>query len=307
MNLRIVSILLSALFLTPIFGISTESSNSEQKCGIWKVKVGDLDFYCLEEHTREIDEKNFENIDQEVLDRLALERNAKGSNIAFLIVSGEKVVLIDSGSRGKVLKHLEAMKISPSDVDAVLLTHSHLFAIAGLIRGDTPVFPNATLHLSEKEAEIFKQKWGGKGFYEKCQKVYGGIKTFSPEKPISTIPNEITAVMLPGHTPGHSGFMIVSGNDRLAVVGDLIFAEAVQFARPDINTKYDEDKELAAETRRKFLRLAVEQNWTIAASRLPFPGVGKVEADGDGFRFVPLASSADEAVAPPPTTPNRVP
>ena len=41
-------------------------------------------------------------------------------------------------------------------------------------------------------------------------------------------------------------------------------------------------------SRRMLLRRAVEENALIHAFHFPFPGVGYVREDGDGWRFEPL-------------------
>jgi hypothetical protein len=37
----------------------------------------------------------------------------------------------------------------------------------------------------------------------------------------------------PGHTPGHTGWLIASGSDALLIWGDIVHVAEVQFARPD--------------------------------------------------------------------------
>ena len=49
----------------------------------------------------------------------------------------------------------------------------------------------------------------------------------------------ISAVALPGHTPGHTGWLIASGKESLLVWGDLVRLASVQVARPDIGLVFD--------------------------------------------------------------------
>ena len=59
----------------------------------------------------------------------------------------------------------------------------------------------------------------------------------------------ITAMLRPGHTPGHTNYLIQSGNDRLLLWGDIVHLAPVQMARPDARLVYDYDADLAAVSR----------------------------------------------------------
>ncbi|HBT75760.1 MAG TPA: hypothetical protein DEB39_02280 [Planctomycetaceae bacterium] len=104
----------------------------------------------------------------------------------------------------------------------------------------------------------------------------------------------MVSVPLHGHTPGQTGFLLSSGGVKLLVVADLLHNGAVQFARPDISIQYDNDPKHAAEVRRKTLQRAADEQFLIAASHLPFPSVGTVKVDGEGFRFEPLPNNSAE-------------
>ena len=285
------------LFASAYANSGSRAEESEQKCGVWTMKIGEIDFYCLEDHTREIENKHFEDAAPEELREVAPEGKSLGSNTLFVIKKGDQVLLVDSGSHGKLTGHLKMIGLTPEDITAVLITHAHIFPLAGLIRGDVPVFPKASLWFSGKEAEYLKKKWRGKdGFYAKCDRAYGGIKLIVPDEKTPVVLKEVTAIDLPGHTPGHTGFMVSSQGKQVAVVGDLVLSGTVQMAKPDLNIWKDEDKEQAKETRWKMLTRAATEKLVIAASRLPFPGVGRIENDGDGFRLVPLSPDEGKAV-----------
>lgn len=86
-----------------------------------------------------------------------------------------------------------------------------------------------------------------------------------------------------GHTPGHT----VYETESFLIVGDLLHAAAVQFPRPEIGSTYDVDPTQAAATRRRFYARAAASGKTIAGMHLPYPGLGTVAKDGEGFRYVP--------------------
>jgi hypothetical protein len=63
---------------------------------------------------------------------------------------------------------------------------------------------------------------------------------------------------------------------------------AASFARPDWRWGSDYDSDRAVATRRRRLdRLALER-MALIGFHLPWPGHGRVERSGTGYRFVPL-------------------
>ena len=93
---------------------------------------------------------------------------------------------------------------------------------------------------------------------------------------------------LPGHTPGHIGLRLQSEGEELLIAGDALISGAVHFAEPDVAYALDSDAAAASATRRALLAEAAQSGTPIAATHLPFPGLGRVEVEGDAWRFVPL-------------------
>ena len=99
----------------------------------------------------------------------------------------------------------------------------------------------------------------------------------------------ITAIRCHGHTPGHTAFLIESGNDRLLIWGDTIHIPEVQFARPEITMMPDFDPDAAAASRRKILEMAARERMLVTGMHMHFPGFGHVAKEGDAYRFHPEA------------------
>lgn len=57
--------------------------------------------------------------------------------------------------------------------------------------------------------------------------------------------------------------------------------------RPDV--VFDMDKEAAAQTRRRLLDMIATDKLAFAGYHMPWPGVGYVEVEGSGFRYVPAS------------------
>ena len=97
----------------------------------------------------------------------------------------------------------------------------------------------------------------------------------------------ITAVAMHGHTPGHTGFLLSSGDRSLMLVADLANHYVWSLAHPDWEVKFDMDKEAAAASRRRVLGMLAAEKMPMIGYHMPFPAVGYVDTDGDGFRWVP--------------------
>jgi glyoxylase-like metal-dependent hydrolase (beta-lactamase superfamily II) len=103
----------------------------------------------------------------------------------------------------------------------------------------------------------------------------------------------ITAVASPGHTPGHSSFVVASGADKVLVQVDITAGAAFLFVKhPEWNIASDVDKPLAQATRRKLYDMAIAEKMPIQAFHAAFPGLVRVEKDGAGYRWVPAIWNA---------------
>jgi glyoxylase-like metal-dependent hydrolase (beta-lactamase superfamily II) len=97
----------------------------------------------------------------------------------------------------------------------------------------------------------------------------------------------VTAVPLPGHTPGHTGFRITSGEKSLMMWTDVVHLPAIQFKQPEAGVAFDVDGDQARATRKRVLDEVASERSFIAGSHLEFPALGYVVREGAGYRFVP--------------------
>jgi glyoxylase-like metal-dependent hydrolase (beta-lactamase superfamily II) len=89
-----------------------------------------------------------------------LKAPTEGSINAFLINTGTKLILIDSGAGtlygaccGHLIENLRAAGYRPEQVDEVFLTHLHADHVGGIAPGGQMVFPNAIIRASKLDAE----------------------------------------------------------------------------------------------------------------------------------------------------------
>ncbi len=205
---------------------------------------------------------------------------------ALLAEGGGRVMLFDTGLgpgvHGALPQSLAQAGVSPDEVTDVFITHSHGDHVGGLVTADGRLaFPRAVIHMSATE-------WAWMQGQPKNGALAGAVapqvRTFTPGAPIVT---GVSAVALPGHTPGHVGYEIVSGSQHLFDMGDLAHSAVVSLARSDWAIGYDTDKAQGAATRRATLTRLVASHERVFAPHFPFPGIGRIEAAGDGFAFRP--------------------
>ena len=223
---------------------------------------------------------------------------------AFLVTGpGAKPILIDAGygglaptdTLGRVATALATTGVTPDDIATVLVSHLHPDHIGGLLADDgTARFPNAEvlLHADEAahwlpDAALAAAPDGAKPYFENARKVVSAYAGRVREHRGGEVAPGITAVPLPGHTPGHTGFRITSGGQSLLMWTDIVHLPAIQFANPEAGVGFDVDGDRARETRKRILAQVVEERTLIAGSHLEFPAIGYVVREGGGYRFVP--------------------
>ena len=97
----------------------------------------------------------------------------------------------------------------------------------------------------------------------------------------------VHAMLAPGHTVGHTIFMIDSGGKQLCYVGDLAHHPVLLLQKPLTEFKYDTDPKQSAQSRVKMLSMLADKKIPLLAYHFAWPGVGHVAKQGDGFRFYP--------------------
>ena len=225
---------------------------------------------------------------------------------AFLIYSAGRLALIETGSgnylqptAGKVLANIKAAGVSPTDIEAVLLTHMHPDHSAGLtdIATGKPNYPNAELvmHAREPEHWFDDAKMAKGNDREKKLFFQAGREQVEPYKDRwrlfaggEVFPG-VSAVPRPGHTPGHTTFMISSGKEQLLIWGDTVHVPEVQTARPEVCMDFDTDKDMAAESRRKVFDMVATDRLLVTGMHLHFPGFAHLVRSGSGYRLIPAA------------------
>jgi glyoxylase-like metal-dependent hydrolase (beta-lactamase superfamily II) len=221
---------------------------------------------------------------------------------AYVVRAGDQITLIDAGAgvafgpgAGHLIPALAAAGVAPEAVNRIILTHMHPDHIGGMMTGEVATFANAAVHVSATDLKFWTDEAiaasvpeSAQGFFALARGVaaaYG--ERMTPFDGDADLGGGITAIAMPGHTPGHTGYRLSSGSEQLIIWGDTAALAALQFAHPDIGITFDADGAAAAATRKKVLAMAVADKIAVSGCHLPFPGVGHVEAKDDAFAWVP--------------------
>jgi glyoxylase-like metal-dependent hydrolase (beta-lactamase superfamily II) len=174
-----------------------------------------------------------------LLHRNFLANPVEASINAFLIDTGDKQVLVDTGSGqlfgpklgGKLQVSLKAAGYAPDEIDMILLTHIHADHSGGGVENGRLMFPTATVYVGKPDVDLWLDPANAanaerlhldRRYFDEAVKTVkpyldaGKLKSFSGETAI--LPG-ITARPTPGHTPGHSFYVVESSCDRPRVLG----------------------------------------------------------------------------------------
>ena len=217
----------------------------------------------------------------------------------FALRSADGIILVDAGTGtawgpkyGHARSALQEAGITPDQIQLILLTHIHGDHALGLFDGDASYFPNAEVFVPDRDFAFFtdpvarqataETRRGGFNVAEQLVRVYGPRVRQIPDGPVLA---GIEARPLPGHTPGHTGYLVSGGDKDLLIWGDTLHLEDLQPGDPKIGLIYDIDPEMAVQTRQATLEHAVREGWIVAGGHIT--GLGRVERASEGYRIVP--------------------
>lgn len=304
-------IVLSGLLLAAV--LLGHSQKMISQPGFYRVRIGKFEVVALSDGTFPADvhgilkEADSTSVNT-MLHAAFLSDTTETSINAYLIKSAEKVILVDAGgganlgnSCGKLITNLAQAGYQPEDITDILITHIHIDHVSGVSAGNRILFPNATVHINNKDLAFWQthdsphedDTWGIKlnrpGY--QALKPYitaGKVAGFHPAAEL--LPG-VSAVEYAGHTPGHTVYLLEDGGEKIAFWGDLVHVAAVQFNEPAMRVEYDFDKNASAIQRERAYGEAAAHGYLIAASHISFPGIGRLRKNGHGFVWFPVPYS----------------
>ena len=99
----------------------------------------------------------------------------------------------------------------------------------------------------------------------------------------------VTAVGTPGHSIGHTSYLVESRGENVFLIQDVSNHPALSLEHPGWHLAFDQDAVAAETTRRRTLEWLAREQLPVQGFHFPFPGRAYVEAAGDAYRALPIS------------------
>ena len=226
-----------------------------------------------------------------------------------VIRTGGKTVLVDTGigaaaaaeagaTAGFLMRHLAAIGLGPGDIDVVIISHFHGDHVNGLVApGGGPAFPKAEISVPEQEWSFWmddderERAPAGRmqDLFANNRRVFDPlaerVQTHAWDQEAAP---GVTAIGTPGHSIGHTSYLVESGGERVFLIQDVSNHPAISLEHPGWHLGFDQDPVAAEKTRRATLDWLVRETLPVQAFHFPFPGRAYIERAGDAYRAVPI-------------------
>ena len=227
----------------------------------------------------------------------------------YLIQTENRNIIIDTGSGslmgdygGKLQNQLKKMELDLDDITDILISHIHADHTGGLVMNNQKMFPKATIHIHKNELDYWLNENNKKAAskdhiganpntFENAQKMLypylqsGQVVTFEKN---TEIIKDIQTLLYPGHSPGHTVFVLNSMDEKIYFFGDLIHVQHFQLNHPEIEILFDVNRAEGSLTRLAFYKEAACYKYLIAGSHISFPGFGRIQKNENKFTWVPV-------------------
>lgn len=226
----------------------------------------------------------------------------------IVINTGSKLVLIDTGygaaagakpgaTNGQTMANMQAAGIDAKDIDTVIISHFHGDHINGLLDADNKLaFPNAEVVVPSVEwrywtddGEMSRATAGNvPANFKNARRVFDALnRKVTPYDWDKEVIPGLTAVKTIGHTPGHTSYVLASGNGKVFIQSDVTNIPVLFANQPGWHAGYDQDGAAAEATRRRVYDMIVAEKLTVQGFHYPFPGIAHLEKSATGYRVVP--------------------
>ena len=280
------------------------AKNLVQVEAIQRFQIGDVTVTAISDGFTQIPHDIFPAVDATLWNKMQAEafltpETYKTAINAFLLDDGKKVHLIDTGAKGfaptvgHLQQRLAAAGYSPEQVDTIVVTHLHPDHIGGAQIDGAAAFPSAEMVVHQADYDFWTNADIRAGAPEAARPFFdtavAAVSSYQDRLRLFTGEADIlpglTALPLPGHTPGHTGYALSSGQDTLLFWADIVHVPFLQFPDPNLTISFDVDQDQARATRNRVMDQVSTDRLMVAGAHLTFPGVGFVEKTGSGYAF----------------------
>ena len=267
----------------------------------YSAEVGDVEIISLSDGHMEFEAADiFPNVPAEAWEPYRSELTREGRVLlnvgSFVVRSDGMAVLIDTGlgegdhgfehaSWGKLMGDMSDKGVGTDEIDIVVLTHLHRDHVGwNLVWDDDvyrPTFPRARYWIPKADWDMFTPRAGMRMFSHIRDQVTPleslGILGFIEGR--QQITETLSSWPTPGHTPGHTSFLVSSAGESAVVLGDVAHVPA-QARHVEWSSKPDTNPELSHASRRDLFDWAEAENSLVASGHFPKPGFGRFERVG---------------------------
>jgi glyoxylase-like metal-dependent hydrolase (beta-lactamase superfamily II) len=296
---------------TPGLGQPSAGSSEGQAPGFYRFKVGDVVVTLVNDGIarRPFDPGFVRNAEpaavQEAL--AAAFQPTDTITIPFtttVLEQDGRLTMIDAGTggmaaptAGRWMTNFTAAGYRPDQVETVIVSHFHGDHIQGIrSKEGAAVFPKARVHVPEAEwafwmdeGQMSRAPEGMKGAFQGVHRVFDpmrdDVERYGADRDL--VPG-LRTIAAPGHTPGHTAFLLSSGDATLLIWSDTTNKPELFVRNPSWQATFDMDGNQAAETRRRMLDMAVADRLQVAGYHFPFPATGFMTQSAGSYDYVPI-------------------
>ncbi|MEM6429862.1 MAG: MBL fold metallo-hydrolase [Deinococcota bacterium] len=264
--------------------------------GLKRLQLGDSSLTLIQETSLQLPANAFGGGAPEgAVSELLTENNLPGETVeasvnVTLLDDGTNKVLFDTGTGQTLVPSLEAIGIAAEDITGVVISHFHGDHVGGASFDGVLAYPNAMYYFPQLEWDFVSSSSENQGAQNALNKLQPALDNdqLSFFQDGDEIVSGVQARAAVGHTPGHHIFELASSGESITYMADTANHYLAALLHPEWSFSFDIDPAQATAARREQYGRIADEGRRIIAYHFPFPAVGYVDRDGDGFRYFPV-------------------
>src|ERR1700719_3177030 len=223
------------------------------------------------------------------------------TNNILVVDTGRERILVDTGFGEKIgppfgsfpglEANLRRAGILPESIDLVVISHSHLDHIGGLVtKSGALAFPKAQFVFVDTEWNY----WTGNRYESDVNSLpmpdqfkkgtIGAARENLPPvagrsrlvKQGGEITSGVRYIAAPGHSPSHAAILFTSGNEQFVYMGDIAHNPVTSLQHTNWTPVFDYEPAQAIKSRKAILDRVATDRVMVMGYHFPFPAIGHV-------------------------------